>query len=345
MADNVRLGLIGVGNWMRRRMLPTFQVVPGAQFQAVANRSMASSEKAAEEFDVPIALADWKELIKRDDVDAVVIGTPPYLHFEAVMTALEAGKHVLCVPHITMSNVDDLKTMQRKSEQTGRKFQVYSSPAPRAQTYIRRLVDTGYLGEVRQVFSHGYSGELADPNSPIAGRADQRYYGTINAMAIGITWDAVRRWLPGPDRVLAWQKTFVTQRRDGENGPMVPIETADAVTVVGEITGGPVITYIQSRVTRFGEGHYDIFGTEGTLRFAGTEDLKGARVGDKELAPLTIPDDVPESPDPEAEFIRLVKGEIAQPTYTYDRILQRTEFHEGSTRSAKDGHWVDLPKH
>ncbi|MBI4213590.1 MAG: Gfo/Idh/MocA family oxidoreductase [Chloroflexi bacterium] len=345
MADNVRLGLIGVGNWMRRRMLPTFQTVPGAEFRVVANRSMASSERAAEEFDVPVALDNWKELVKRDDVDAVVIGTPPYLHLEATMTALDAGKHVLCVPHITMENVQDLKDMQAKSEQTGLKFQVYSSPAPRAQIYIRRLVDTGYLGEVRQVFAHGYSGELADPNIPIAGRADQRYYGLINAMAIGITWDAVRRWLPGPDRVLAWQKTFVTQRRDGENGPMVPIETADAATVVGEVSGGPVITYIQSRVTRFGQGHYDIFGTEGTLRFAGTDDLVGARVGDTGLAPMPVPDDIPESPDPEAEFIRWIRGEISQPTYTYDRILQRTEFHEGTYRSAKEGRWVDLPKH
>ena len=41
-------------------------------------------------------VADWKQLIARDDVDAVIVSTPPSLHAEMCIAAAEAGKHVLC---------------------------------------------------------------------------------------------------------------------------------------------------------------------------------------------------------------------------------------------------------
>ena len=46
--------------------------------------------------DNPATYADWRQLIERKDVDAVFIATPPYLHSEMAVAALQAGKHVYC---------------------------------------------------------------------------------------------------------------------------------------------------------------------------------------------------------------------------------------------------------
>jgi len=46
--------------------------------------------------DNPATDSDWKKVIGRKDVDAVFIATPPYLHSEMAIAAIQAGKHVYC---------------------------------------------------------------------------------------------------------------------------------------------------------------------------------------------------------------------------------------------------------
>lgn len=131
MSDTVRLGFIGAGDWARRRLLPTFRSISGVQLVAVANRSLASSERVTQEFNIPIALDNWRALVARDDLNAIVVGTPPYFHREAVTAALEAGKHVLCVPRLR--SVQDAREMQNKARETGLKLMIFRTPAARIQ--------------------------------------------------------------------------------------------------------------------------------------------------------------------------------------------------------------------
>src|SRR5690349_17580563 len=92
----VRIGFIGAGAIARSRHVPGLRAIPGVEFVAVAIRSRASSEAAAREFGIAHAAGDWREVLRRDDVDAVFIGTWPYTHREMSVAALEAGKHVFC---------------------------------------------------------------------------------------------------------------------------------------------------------------------------------------------------------------------------------------------------------
>ena len=96
MSDTVRLGIIGAGSYTRNRMLPNFLKLPGVHVAAIANRSVESARKVTEKFEIADALDDWRALLERDDIDAVLIGTPPYAHPEIAAAALDAGKDVLC---------------------------------------------------------------------------------------------------------------------------------------------------------------------------------------------------------------------------------------------------------
>ena len=78
MADALRIGIIGAGNFTRQRLLPNLLSIPGVEVVAVANRSLASAARVATEFNIPTALGDWQEVLARADVDAVLVGTPPY---------------------------------------------------------------------------------------------------------------------------------------------------------------------------------------------------------------------------------------------------------------------------
>src|SRR5437773_9574636 len=98
----IRVGFVGAGNNTRRRHIPGFQKQPGVELVGVANRTKESRESVSREFGLARVYEDWRDLVRARDVDAVCIGTWPYMHCEITVAALEAGKHVLCEARMAM---------------------------------------------------------------------------------------------------------------------------------------------------------------------------------------------------------------------------------------------------
>lgn len=87
----IRVGFVGAGKSTRSRHIPGFRKLPGVELVAVANRTRESGERVAKEFGIGRVHADWRELVRAPDVDAVCIGTWPYPHREVTLAALEHG--------------------------------------------------------------------------------------------------------------------------------------------------------------------------------------------------------------------------------------------------------------
>src|SRR5712691_10751693 len=104
--ETIRVGFVGAGKNTRSRHIPGFQKLSGIELVAVANRTKESGERVAREFGVPRVYADWRELVRAREVDAVCIGTWPYMHREITVAALEQGKHVLCEARMAMDAAD-----------------------------------------------------------------------------------------------------------------------------------------------------------------------------------------------------------------------------------------------
>jgi predicted dehydrogenase len=94
--DKIRVGFIGAGQNSRKMHIPKLQALPGVELIEVANRTLASTEKVASEFNIQRVRSSWQEIVASGDVDAIVIGTWPYLHCKASCAALNSGKHVPC---------------------------------------------------------------------------------------------------------------------------------------------------------------------------------------------------------------------------------------------------------
>src|SRR5262245_48410631 len=99
----LRVGLVGAGGNMRLRHVPGLRAVAGVEIVAVCNRRPESTAAAAREFGVPRTFENWQALVADPDVDAVVIGTWPYLHAPITLAALAAGKHVLTEARMSMN--------------------------------------------------------------------------------------------------------------------------------------------------------------------------------------------------------------------------------------------------
>ena len=95
--DRVGTALIGAGN-RGSYLLQSILAQPNAKVAAVCDLNAERLDKAASTAaqDNPFTTKEWRKAIDRKDVDAVFIGTPPYLHSEMAVAALEAGKNVYC---------------------------------------------------------------------------------------------------------------------------------------------------------------------------------------------------------------------------------------------------------
>ena len=343
MVDTVRIGIVGAGGFTRRRLLPNLLALEGVEVVAVANRSLESAERVAAEFGIPSGVGDWRELVAREDVDAVLVGTQPYFHHEAVMGALDAGKHVLCQTRMATSLQEALE-MLRKAEETGLTARLVPPMSyERARRYVKHLLDDGYVGRLRQVFAYYLVPDYADGSAPLLRRQDHRMFGAVNPLHLGLDWDVLRPWFGDPDRVLAWGRTFTSRRTDGADGAPIDVEMPDALTVIAEMPDGATVTCVQSGVTLFGEERIEVYGEEGTLVYPRRGELLGARRGDEELAPMPVPDGLEETWHAEEDFVRLVRGEDVEERDTFKDGVQNMEFLEASALSVSRGGWVDLP--
>src|SRR2546423_12185694 len=102
MSDRIRVGVIGAGANTRLKHIPGLRTQNSVELVGLANRTEESSRKAAKELDIQKVYADWTELVKDPAIDAVCIGTWPYMHAQMTIAALDAGKHVLCEARMAM---------------------------------------------------------------------------------------------------------------------------------------------------------------------------------------------------------------------------------------------------
>ena len=106
----VRFGLIGCGDIARKRVAPALRDYNTCELVAVNRAQTDKAEAFAKEFGARRWYDDWRELIKDEEVDAVYVATPVFLHAEQVTEAASAGKHVLCEKPMAL-NVAECRRM------------------------------------------------------------------------------------------------------------------------------------------------------------------------------------------------------------------------------------------
>ena len=217
----IRVGFIGAGANSRKHHIPKLKAQPGVELVAVANRTKESGERIGREFDIARVYADWRELVRAPDIDAVCIGTWPNTHSEITRAVLEHGKHVLCEARMAM-NVAEARTMleaARRAPQLVKQL----VPAPNTlevDSTLQGLLAEGYVGDVLAVEIQANQGQFVDAEAPLHWRQDATLSG-LNVMTMGIWYEALMRWLGPARRVMSLTKIAVPRRKDasGAFGP------------------------------------------------------------------------------------------------------------------------------
>ena len=151
--DKVRLGLIGSGI-IGHYDLDTALKVPGVEVAAVCDLYDGRLERAKEKWGKDLfTTRDYREILVRKDIDAVLICVPDHWHAHISIDALNAGKHVYCEKPMVKKIEDGHKVIEAHKK-SGKVFQVGSQRASSAGVVeAKKYFDQGIIGELTNVES------------------------------------------------------------------------------------------------------------------------------------------------------------------------------------------------
>lgn len=151
----IRMGLIGAGQRAQQH-LENYQHVPGAEIVAIVDINEPLAQRVASRFNIPDVYTDYRDLLGRDDLEAVDICLHNNLHRPVAVAAMEAGMHVYCEKPMAGSYAD-ARIMYDTAQALGRKLsiQLFTLFYPETRA-AKQLIDGGHLGELYHARSTGF---------------------------------------------------------------------------------------------------------------------------------------------------------------------------------------------
>lgn len=280
MTRPLRVGLVGYGFMGRahanayRKVNQFYQLAYHPVLQACAARQEDQIKAFAENWGFESYATDWRQLIDRDDIDAIDICTPNNTHCEIACAAAEAGKIVLCEKPLAM-NVAEAEKIASAVRKAGVANMVwFNYRRVPAVALAKQLVDEQRIGRpfhYRATYNQDWTIAADVPQGgPGLWRLD------IDSAGSGVTGDLLAHsidtaeWLNGPiAKVTAKTETFIKQRMHAESGDVQPVSIDDACMFLAVFENGSMGTFESTRYAR-GRKNYNTFelnGEDGSLFF------------------------------------------------------------------------------
>ncbi|MGP4026910.1 Gfo/Idh/MocA family protein [Actinomadura sp. 3N407] len=240
---------------------------------ALAGRSAERAGAAAASLGWASVETDWKELLRRDDVQLVDICTPGDSHAEIAVAALDAGKHVLCEKPLANS-VAEAEAMAaaagRARERGVRSMVGFNYRRVPAVALARRLVADGRLGTVRHIRAQYLQDWLADPQAPFNWRMDRDRAGSGALGDIASHIVDTAQFITGHTvtGVSATLETFVPER-PAPGGGTAQVTVDDAALFIARTDRGAVASFEATRAAtgRKNALRIEVSGSSGALSF------------------------------------------------------------------------------
>ncbi|MBN2879753.1 MAG: Gfo/Idh/MocA family oxidoreductase [Clostridia bacterium] len=287
MSKEINIGIIGY-KFMGKAHSSAFTQLPiyfGEDMKVnkkiICGRNEDKVKRAASQFGWEEYATDYRELIKRDDINVIDVTTPSNYHKQIVMEAIDAGKNVFCEKPLAL-NVQDAREMHEAAAKKGIKHQIgFNYRFVPAIRLAKQLIDEGRLGKVYHFRARYLQDWATSPDFPLTWRFDKKVCGSGSSGDLGAHVIDLAHFLVGDLKVVTGiNETFIKQRPiiEGEGGlsakaekgaPLGEVLIDDATIFCGQFECGALASF---EMTRYAAGNkngmgFEINGDKGSVKF------------------------------------------------------------------------------
>src|ERR1700738_3886687 len=148
MGAIVRFGMVGTGGMGTAGHLHVLQNSPNARVVALCDVNPDNLKAAAERYSIDSTYTDYREMLEREQLDAIDVATPNVVHAEISLAAMDRELHVICEKPMAMNRREAREMVaSARSHQVKNavNFSYRNVPAAR---FIREIIQSGEIGEV-----------------------------------------------------------------------------------------------------------------------------------------------------------------------------------------------------
>lgn len=285
MTDELRVGIVGFG-WMgqvhARALTRVLQHYPDAPLRprlvAVADNAPDDrTQRAAAAYGFDHQVADWHDLVTRDDIDLVCVTGPNFIHRDVAVAAAEAGKHLWVekpAGRDARETAEVVAAVDAAGVQAATGFNYRNVPAVER---ARAIVAAGRIGKVEHTMVRFLADYSADPDAALSWRFQNKYAGSgVLGDLVSHAADLVQYVVAPIDELVVDRATFIGQRRAAVPGAMHyekgagdlgDVENEDYVNALFRLTDGSRGVLESSRTAVGEQNTYgiEVHGTKGAV--------------------------------------------------------------------------------
>jgi predicted dehydrogenase len=286
--EKIRVGMVGY-KFMGKahsnayRALPMFFPKSAVKpvMAAICGRDPEGVEQAREQFGWESVETDWRQLVKRDDIDLIDINAPSDAHKEIALAAAAEGKHLFCEKPLALT-LEDSREMLEAAEKAGVKHMVgFNYRFSPAVQLAKKLIEEGRIGKIFHFRAMFLQDWIIDPNFPLVWRLQKDIAGSGSHGDLGAHLIDMARFLVGEfNEVIGMSETFIKERplasamtglsaKGSAEGPRGEVTVDDATLFMTRFENGALGSF---EATRFAAGHrctngFEINGSKGSIKF------------------------------------------------------------------------------
>jgi len=252
--------------------------------KVLVGRHAGPLEQAARDFGWEEFATDWREVVRRPDIDVVDIATPPSTHAEIVIAAAEAGKHIFCEKPFTVT-VEEAQRALAAVERAGVKHMLgFNYRRVPALALAKQLIASGRLGKIFHFRAAYLQDWIMDPQFPRIWKLNRAIAGSGSHHELNSHIIDLALYLVGKiSRVVGMEETFIKQRpaeaeaaqlstmltAQASASTLVDVDVDDTTAFLARFAGGAVGTFESTRFASGRRNHnrIEVNGSKGSVYF------------------------------------------------------------------------------
>jgi predicted dehydrogenase len=262
------------GGYGSRMLVPALRSA-GIDVAAICSRNADRAAEAARRLDIAKWMNDVSELVDNSDVDLVCVASPPALHQEHVLAAINAGKNVLCEKPMAL-NTAQAREMYDAAERVNVVHAIdHEFRFLPVRARVAQVLQSGALGEVRMVDVVEHSTRLQDSSTPESSWWLSREQGGGHLGAIGSHWiDTLLWWLGPVSTVSSELAAHVPSRPTYHSSGPVAMNADDSAALMLRFESGALATLAFTAVATHESRRATIIGSKGRVEIVDNGQLR-----------------------------------------------------------------------